>query len=74
MNQAAIDLEGRVDIGLHDDAGTLLDIAMTHSDNLINKAQQGDKNAFEKLVKLWYRRIYNFAFKYFGARHRPRYR
>ena len=47
-------------------AGTLLDIAMTHSDNLISRAQEGDKIAFDRLVKLWYRRIYNFAFKYFA--------
>lgn len=47
-------------------AGTLLDIAMNHSDNLILKARQGDKEAFNRLMKLWYRRIYNYAFKYFS--------
>jgi len=47
-------------------AGTLLDIAMNHSDILISKARKGDKEAFNTLVKLWYRRIYNYAFKYFS--------
>jgi len=47
-------------------SGTLLDIAMNHSDILISKAQKGDKEAFSRLVKLWYRRIYNYAHKYFS--------
>lgn len=47
-------------------SGTLLDIAMNHSDKIILQAQQGDRNAFNKLVSLWYKRIYNFAFKYFN--------
>jgi RNA polymerase sigma factor (sigma-70 family) len=42
---------------------TLLDIAMMHSDTLITRAQQGDKNAQGKLVQLWYKRIYNFSYK-----------
>jgi RNA polymerase sigma factor (sigma-70 family) len=46
-------------------AGTLLDIAMMHSDTLIIKAQQGDQNAQGKLVQLWYKRIYNFGYKFF---------
>lgn len=46
-------------------AETLLDIAMMHSDSLLLRAQQGDKNAQGKLVQLWYKRIYNFAFKFF---------
>ena len=46
-------------------AGTLLDIAMTHADNLILKAAKGDKGAFSQLVNLWYKRIYNYALKYF---------
>ena len=46
--------------------GTLLDIAMTHADNLIKKAMQGNVEACNKLVHLWYKRIYNYAFKYFA--------
>lgn len=46
-------------------AETLLDIAMMHSDTLILKAKQGDQNAQGKLVQLWYKRIYNFGFKFF---------
>jgi RNA polymerase sigma factor (sigma-70 family) len=46
-------------------AGTLLDIAMMHSDSLILKAQQGDQSAQGKLVQLWYKRIYNFGYKFF---------
>jgi RNA polymerase sigma factor (sigma-70 family) len=46
-------------------AETLLDIAMMHSDSLLLRAQQGDKSAQGKLVQLWYKRIYNFAFKFF---------
>ena len=46
-------------------AGTLLDIAMMHSDALIQRAQQGDQNAQGRLVQLWYKRIYNFNFKFF---------
>lgn len=46
-------------------AGTLLDIAMMHSDTLIIRAREGDKNAQGKLVQLWYKRIYNFAYKFF---------
>ncbi|MFM7857764.1 MAG: RNA polymerase sigma factor [Flammeovirgaceae bacterium] len=46
-------------------AETLLDIAMMHSDNLIARAREGDKNAQGKLVQLWYKRIYNFAYKFF---------
>jgi len=46
-------------------AGTLLDIAMMHSDNLIARAREGDKGAQGKLVQLWYKRIYNFGYKFF---------
>lgn len=46
-------------------AETLLDIAMMHSDALIQRAQQGDQNAQGRLVQLWYKRIYNFSFKFF---------
>lgn len=46
-------------------AETLLDIGMMHSDALIARAREGDKNAQGKLVQLWYKRIYNFAYKFF---------
>jgi RNA polymerase sigma factor (sigma-70 family) len=46
-------------------AGTLLDIAMMHSDSLIARAREGDQSAQGKLVQLWYKRIYNFAYKFF---------
>lgn len=46
-------------------AETLLDIAMMHSDTLIVKARQGDQNAQGRLVQLWYKRIYNFGYKFF---------
>lgn len=45
---------------------TLLDIAMSHSDQMIERAKLGDKSAFNKLVSLWYKRIYNFSLKYFN--------
>jgi RNA polymerase sigma factor (sigma-70 family) len=38
---------------------------MMHSDSLILRAKQGDKNAQGKLVQLWYKRIYNFGYKFF---------
>jgi RNA polymerase sigma factor (sigma-70 family) len=44
---------------------TLLDIAMMHSDTLIARAKAGDQNAQGKVVQLWYKRIYNFSFKFF---------
>ena len=47
-------------------AETLLDIAMRHSNALIEKAQNGDETAFNRLVQLWYKRMYNFALKYFS--------
>lgn len=47
-------------------AGTLLDIAMIHSDSLIESARKGDERAISKLVSLWHKRIYNFCYKYFG--------
>jgi len=46
-------------------AETLLDIAMMHSDALIQRARQGDQNAQGRLVQLWYKRIYNFGYKFF---------
>ena len=47
-------------------AGTLLDIAMVHSDSLIEQARNGDDKAVSKLVSLWHKRIYNFCYKYFS--------
>src|SRR6188768_2533607 len=38
---------------------------MMHSDTLITRAKQGDKNAQGKVVQLWYKRIYNFSYKFF---------
>ena len=38
---------------------------MMHSDNLIARAREGDKIAQGKLVQLWYKRIYNFNYKFF---------
>jgi RNA polymerase sigma-70 factor (ECF subfamily) len=46
-------------------AETLLNIAMMHSDALVSRAREGDKNAQGKLVQLWYKRIYNFSYKFF---------
>lgn len=46
-------------------AETLLDIAMMHSDALIVRAKSGDQSAQGKLVQLWYKRIYNFGYKFF---------
>lgn len=46
-------------------AETLPDIAMMHSDTLVARAREGDKNAQGKLVQMWYKRIYNFSYKFF---------
>ncbi len=46
-------------------AVTLPDIAMMHADTLIARAREGDKNAQGKLVQMWYKRIYNFSYKFF---------
>jgi RNA polymerase sigma factor (sigma-70 family) len=46
-------------------ADTLLDIAMMHSETLIIRAKDGDQNAQGRLVQLWYKRIYNFGYKFF---------
>jgi RNA polymerase sigma-70 factor (ECF subfamily) len=43
----------------------LLNSAMMHSDNLVTRAKEGDQNAQGKLVQLWYKRIYNFGYKFF---------
>lgn len=39
---------------------------MPQTSFLIAAAQDGDPVALNQLVKLWYKRIYNFAYKYFG--------
>lgn len=39
---------------------------MIASDSLIAKAQKGDETAFNQLVNLWYKRIFNYALKYCG--------
>ena len=38
---------------------------MMHADTLILRAKQGDQHAQGRLVQLWYKRIYNFCFKFF---------
>lgn len=45
-------------------AESLLDIAMLHSDTLIINAQKGEEKALNQLVSLWYKRIYNYVYKY----------
>jgi RNA polymerase sigma factor (sigma-70 family) len=39
---------------------------MLYPETLIEQAQKGDKQAFNRLANTWYPRIYNFAFKYFA--------
>ena len=39
---------------------------MPQSDFLVKAAKQGDVIALNQLVKQWQKRIYNFAYKYFG--------
>ena len=46
-------------------AEPLPDIAMMHADALVTRARQGDQSAQGKLVQLWYKRIYNFGYKFF---------
>ncbi|MCG8310893.1 MAG: RNA polymerase sigma factor [Cytophagales bacterium] len=47
-------------------AEVLENIAIYHSKSLIEKSKKGDEHAYGKLVGLWFKRIYNFALKYFG--------
>jgi len=47
-------------------AEVLENIAIYHSKSLIEKSRKGDDHAYGKLVGLWYKRIYNFSFKYFA--------
>lgn len=42
----------------------LPDTAMMHADSLVERARQGDQHAQGKLVQLWYKRIYNFNYKF----------
>lgn len=44
----------------------LREIALDHSDHILERAQKGDEKAFSKLVGLWFKKIYNFCLKYFG--------
>ncbi len=44
---------------------TLPDGAMMHSDLLLSQARGGDLHAQGKLVQVWYKRIYNFSYKFF---------
>ncbi|MCU0354345.1 MAG: RNA polymerase sigma factor [Cytophagales bacterium] len=37
-----------------------------YADAWIHEARQGNQAAFSRLVKYWYPRIYNFAYKYFA--------
>lgn len=46
-------------------AKKLQDEAMMHSDTLIERARSGDRIAQGKLVQLWYKRIYNYSYKFF---------
>lgn len=39
--------------------------AMMHADNLVLRAREGDGIAQGKLMQVWYKRIYNFGFKFF---------
>ena len=42
---------------------------MPQSDFLVAAARSGDIVAINQLIKLWQKRIYNFALKYFGDHH-----
>src|SRR5882757_9798810 len=46
-------------------AKILQDVPVMHSDLLIAQAREGDRHAQGKLVQLWYKRIYNFSYKFF---------
>ena len=40
--------------------------ALIYTEQLIEQAKRGDEQAFSKLVREWYPRIYNFGYKYFS--------
>ncbi len=42
------------------------DMAASHNAEFVQRAKLGDKAAFNKLVESWYKRIYNFCYKYFN--------
>ena len=46
-------------------AETLQEFAIKHTDLLVGRAAKGDEQAFSKLMGLWYKRIFNFCYKYF---------
>ena len=39
--------------------------AMMQTDSLIERAREGDKHAQGRLVQVWYKRIYNYCYKFF---------
>lgn len=47
-------------------AETLEDFAIKHSDLIVKSAISGNDRAFSQLMGIWYKRIYNFSFKYFA--------
>ena len=47
-------------------AETLEDFALKHSDLIVQSAMNGNERAFSQLMNIWYKRIYNFSYKYFG--------
>lgn len=44
---------------------TYSDTAMMHADDLVLRAREGDGIAQGKLMQVWYKRIYNFGYKFF---------
>ncbi|MCV9386226.1 RNA polymerase sigma factor [Reichenbachiella ulvae] len=44
---------------------SLPDLDMDRSESVLVRARLGDKLAFNSLVSIWYKRIYNFSYKYF---------
>ena len=38
---------------------------MMHAEHLITQAKEGDRAAQGKLMQVWYKRIYNFSYKFF---------
>ncbi len=43
----------------------LQEIAVSHSEQLMEKARNGDERSFNKLVGVWFNPIYGFCMKYF---------
>lgn len=46
-------------------ANTYPEKAMMHAEDLVTRAREGDNLAQGKLMQAWYKRIYNFGFKFF---------